>query len=145
MNESSQAVDASVFELMPDGEKCLWGARCGACSVVSFPVSDACNKCSATDMQRIKLAERGTLWSWTVQRFPPVSPPYRGVGSFEPFAVGYVELQDQVRVEARLLGDVDAGFHIGEAMQLQALPVYTDDAGVRRVSFAFARGESGNE
>lgn len=52
------------------------------------------------------LAGEGVLWTWTVQRFPPKSPPYEPApGDFEPFAVGYVELPDGVRVEAII--DVD--------------------------------------
>lgn len=45
----------------------------------------------------------GTLWTWTVQRFPPKSPPYvPPPEGFTPFAVGYVELADGSRVEAVL-------------------------------------------
>jgi hypothetical protein len=31
----------------------------------------------------------GPLWTYTVQSFPPKSPPY--TGAFEPYGVGYVE------------------------------------------------------
>jgi uncharacterized OB-fold protein len=145
MNESMKAVDASVFDVMSNGECCLWGVRCAVCSTVGFPATEACSKCSATDMHQIKLANAGVLWSWTVQRFPPVSPPYQASENFEPFAVGYIELPDQLRIEARLLGDVDAGFVIGEAMQLCALPVFEDEEGAARVTYAFARKELINE
>jgi uncharacterized OB-fold protein len=74
-----------------------------------------------------------------------VSPPYQTSENFEPFAVGYIELPDQLRIEARLLGDVDAGFVIGEAMQLCALPVFEDEEGAARVTYAFARKELINE
>ena len=43
----------------------------------------------------VKLARQGKLWSWTVQRFRPKSPPYAGAytpETFKPYAVGYVYL-----------------------------------------------------
>jgi uncharacterized OB-fold protein len=50
-----------------------------------------------------ELSSHGTVWGSTVQRFAPKSPPYvvpeRG---FVPFAVGYVELPEGVKVEAVL-------------------------------------------
>jgi uncharacterized OB-fold protein len=58
----------------------------------------------------------GVLWTWTVQRFPPKSPPYVvPPDGFVPFAVGYVELVDGSRIEAIL--DVETP-HIGMKLQL---------------------------
>ena len=63
----------------------------------------------------------GVLWTWTVQRFPPKSPPYvPPADEFTPFAVGYVELADGSRVEAVL--DVESP-RIGMRLRL------TQDAG----------------
>lgn len=43
------------------------------------------------------------MWAHTVQRFAPKSPPYAPPAEgFAPFAVGYVELPDGVKVEAIL-------------------------------------------
>ena len=56
-------------------------------------------------METVELAPRGTLWTWTIQGFPPKAPPYVGEtdpARFEPFGVGYVELPGQLKVEARL-------------------------------------------
>ncbi|MCP2242238.1 Zn-ribbon domain-containing OB-fold protein [Lentzea aerocolonigenes] len=60
----------------------------------------------------------GTLWTWTVQRFAPKSPPYvLPEDGFRPFAVGYVELDGEgVRVAAVLdvpdLDDVRIGMRL---------------------------------
>ena len=49
------------------------------------------------------LPAEGTLWTWTVQRFAPKSPPYvPPADGFRPFALGYVELDSGVRVAAVL-------------------------------------------
>ena len=70
------------------------------------------------------LARRGTLWSWTIQCFPPKSPPYAAgdADAFEPYGVGYVELPGEVRVEARLTeADADR-LRIGMPMELTLVP-----------------------
>ena len=54
-------------------------------------------------MTTLELSSRGTVWGFTVQRFAPKSPPYVvPEGGFVPFAVGYVELPEGVKVEAVL-------------------------------------------
>jgi uncharacterized OB-fold protein len=53
--------------------------------------------------ETFELSRRGVVWAHTVQRFPPKSPPYvPPAEGFTPFAVGYVELPDGVKVEALL-------------------------------------------
>ena len=54
-------------------------------------------------MTALELSSRGTVWGFTVQRFAPKSPPYVvPEGGFVPFAVGYVELPEGIKVEAVL-------------------------------------------
>lgn len=78
----------------------LQGSLCGRCTVTTYPQNDQCLRCGAL-MTEIALSRRGQLWSWTVQRFSPKSPPYLPpVDGFVPFVVGYVELAEGVRVEA---------------------------------------------
>jgi uncharacterized OB-fold protein len=94
--------------------------------VVAYPSLPACPRCASTNMTRQPLSGRGTLWTWTVQRFPPKSPPYEG--TFRPFAIGYVELPEGVRVEAIL--DVDEPY-IGQPMRLSqahGVPHYEEAA-----------------
>lgn len=81
----------------------LQGSRCADCGTAAFPVSDVCRKCGRTSMDTIDLGREGTVWAFTVQRFAPKSPPYVPPATgFVPFAVGYVELPDGIRVEAVL-------------------------------------------
>lgn len=86
--------------------------------------------------ERILLPRRGRLWSWTVQRFRPKSPPYAGPEAFEPYAVGYVELDGALIVEGRIVGAAFDTLVIGMPMQLVPLPFEFGD-GSARASFAF--------
>jgi len=81
----------------------LTGSRCRDCGNVAFPEATGCQRCGSADLTAVALADSGTVWAHTVQRFAPKSPPYvPPAEGFTPFAVGYVELPDGVRVEAVL-------------------------------------------
>jgi len=101
----------------------LVGSECATCGTVSFPRQAACPRCTSTDVTEKRLARRGTLWSWTIQRFRPKSPPYTGPEEFEPYGVGYIELPGEVRVEARLTET--SGLQIGMEMELTMIPEAT--------------------
>jgi uncharacterized OB-fold protein len=92
------------------------------------------------DTETVELATRGTLWTWTVQGFPPKSPPFVGdadPATFQPFGVGYVELPDEVKVEARLTESDPQRLAIGMEMELVIVPLNVDDDGNELVTFAF--------
>jgi len=121
----------------PSDDPQLIGSRCGACGIVAFPAQDACPRCASTAMSARLLPRRGRLWAWTTQEFPPPSPPYTGPTgeAFAPFGVGYVELADEVKVEARLTQI--HGLRIGMDMELVLVPFRTDGDGNEVVAFAF--------
>ena len=81
------------------------------------------------------LADRGTLWTWTVQAFEPKAPYRAPEGGFVPYGVGYVDLGDVI-VESRLLGD-PARFEIGMPMRLTLLPLRAGPDGAPVVGYAF--------
>jgi len=81
----------------------LTGSRCLHCGTVAFPAARGCQSCGHQSMAAAELSRSGTVWGFTVQRFAPKSPPYVvPEGGFVPFAVGYVELPEGVKVEAVL-------------------------------------------
>jgi uncharacterized OB-fold protein len=84
---------------------------------IVFPCPDG-ERC-----ERVPLASEGTLWSFTVQRFRPKTPPYAGPEDFAPWIVAYVELPGQVIVEARLVGVDVADATIGMPVRLTPVPL----------------------
>jgi uncharacterized OB-fold protein len=88
----------------------------------------------------VPLGTEGTLWSFTVQRFRPKSPPYAGPEDFEPYAVGYVELPGEVIVESRLVGIPFDRLVIGLPVTLTTEALTID--GEPRIGFAFTRTEA---
>jgi uncharacterized OB-fold protein len=117
----------------------LVGSRCRRCGVVAFPRQGSCAACTSDDVEERRLGRRGTLWTWTIQCFPPKSPPYAGAAeAFEPYGVGYVELPGEVRVEARLTEADPGRLRIGMPMELVLVPAPGPD-GV--LTYAFAPAE----
>ncbi|MEB8340207.1 Zn-ribbon domain-containing OB-fold protein [Streptomyces endophyticus] len=92
----------------PQGSYGLKGSHCSGCSVTVYPADESCPRCGGPAADAV-LSGAGTLWTWTVQRYAPKSPPYKEPpGGFVPFALGYVELDEGVRVAAVLdVGDID--------------------------------------
>ena len=86
------------------------------------------------------LPREGTLWSWTVQRFRPKTPPYAGPEAFEPYAVGYVALGDALIVEGRLTGCALDGYRIDMPMMLTTERFERADGAIC-TTFAFAPRE----
>lgn len=81
-----------------------------------------------SDYETYPLKREGTLWSFTVQRYRPKSPPFAGPEAFAPWAVGYVELPDETIVEARLAHVALDAIHIGMALELTFVPLDPDAA-----------------
>lgn len=124
----------------PSDEPRLIGSRCLECGNHMFPVQDECPKCSNANNEQVELSNRGTLWTWTIQGYPPKSPPYKGntdPKTFEPFGVGYVELPGQLKVESRLTINDPEQLKIGMEMELVLIPLYTNDDGEEVMTFAF--------
>jgi uncharacterized OB-fold protein len=83
------------------------------------------------------LPQVGVLWTWTVQRFPPKSPYIGDVATFQPYAVGYIDLDGEVLVESRIVCDDPDGLFIGMAMRLCTEPLATDGNGDTILTYAF--------
>jgi uncharacterized OB-fold protein len=102
----------------------LTGSRCLHCGTVAFPAVRGCQRCGGASHEELQLGTRGTVWGFTVHRFAPKSPPYVvPAGGFVPFAVGYVELPEGVKVEAVLDSTDLAGLQGAEVTLVATDPV----------------------
>lgn len=124
----------------PSDRPQLIASRCSACEDVAFPRQQSCPDCSSDDVEEILLSRRGTVWTWTIQNFPPPIPPYAGSGdrdTFIPYGVAYIELPEGIRVEARLTENDPEKLSIGMEMELVIEKFADDDEGNELVTFAF--------
>lgn len=113
----SVAVAEGVFVERGDGPRLIAGRR-KADGEMRFPMPTGPE---AALYDPVELAPEGKLWSYTVQRFRPKTPPYIGADdekTFKPFAVGYVEFPGQVICEGRILVDDPSSLRIGLPMKV---------------------------
>jgi uncharacterized OB-fold protein len=125
----------------PSDEPRLLASRCTGCDNHMFPVQGACPRCSGTETEIVELPRRGTLWTWTVQGYPPKAPPFAGDDdpeTFQPFGVGYVEIDGRIRVESRLTEADPANLTFGMDLEMVVDPLYVNSEGEEVVTFAFA-------
>ena len=125
-----RAIAPQVFVTGPSPH--LLGARHRRTGRLVFPWDPADG-----EHEPCALPARGTLWSFTVQRFRPKSPPYAGPEGFEPYAVGYVELPGALIVESRLTGIPFEHLRIGMPLQFTTLRLNTAPDGAALMTYAF--------
>jgi uncharacterized OB-fold protein len=97
---------------------------------------------SAKTHEPVPLASEGTLWSYTVQRYRPKTPPYAGPDAFSPWVVAYVELPGQVIVEAPLYGVAFEDVTIGMPVRFSPAPLNPQDADSVMIPAFVAMGDS---
>lgn len=124
----------------PAEEPALIGGKASDGSVV-FPFRSSRLVAGAREeLEKVELPRRGRLWTFTSQVFRPTSPPYAGEDdprTFQPYTVGYVELPDGLRIEARLTEPDPEKLVIGQEMELVIVPFAHDTDGKQTVSYAF--------
>ncbi|MCW2791778.1 MAG: hypothetical protein JWO76_876 [Nocardioides sp.] len=135
---TTRLIDDSIFTDLEGAHEvpALAGSACEGCGTTTFPRQSSCPRCGGVAMSDTALAREGTIWSATVQHFPP-KPPFRFDGDFQPFGMGYVDL-GAVIVESRFTeGSMDR-LAIGTPVELTLLPAFTDEDGTQVLTFAFA-------
>jgi len=78
----------------------LQGRRCAECGKLSVDEGRPCPFCGSQGGSPIPLSGRGRLLSWTTIRVPPGR-----YASEAPYAVGLLELEEGLRLTARLAAD----------------------------------------
>jgi uncharacterized OB-fold protein len=131
---TARPVAEGLFVQGEGGPRLIGGRRRDGRIVFPMPTGSGAQDCEA-----VELSPEGRLWSYTVQRFRP-KPPFNGPGddrSFQPYAVGYVELPGEVIVESRLAVDDFATLVIGMPMRLVTEVFRQDADGGDVLTYAF--------
>jgi uncharacterized OB-fold protein len=113
-----------------DGAVRLHGSKCAQCGVVAFPPHPLCPACGADAGQdTVQLSPTGTLYSFSEIHIAPK-------GFATPYAVGYVDLPEGVRVFGQIDATV-AELAVGQAVAVTLGPVRTDASGRMVTSYRF--------
>lgn len=146
MPKNQIPIQEGLFTWPSDNPR-LIGSKCKNCGQVTFPAQTSCAACCLQHTENIELSQEGTLWTWTIQGFPPKSPPYakqETPETYVPYGVGYVELSEGVRVETRLTENDPEKLNIGMRMQLVVEPFIEDDNGNELMVYFFKPLDQGD-
>jgi uncharacterized OB-fold protein len=129
------------WSLDDSGVPNLIGAKCPQCGTYVFPPRENnCPNpgCSADELEQVRLSRRGTLWSYTENRYQP-PPPYPQQAQFEPFAVAAVQLADEglIVLGKVVEGTLAADLKVGMEMELTTMALYVDDDGIEHTVYAW--------
>ncbi len=116
----------------------LLGSRCRTCSTPYFPRSLSCHnpECGESQMEDADFGPRGSLWSCAIQNYPPPLPA-RYEEPYTPYAVGVVDLDEGLRVVARMSVDDPESLQLGVEVELTIEPICRDEAGREVVTWKF--------
>ena len=109
-----------------DGEPVLLGAVCRSCGSRMFPSGPVCSNCMSEDVEPEEMPRVGTLYSFTIAHVGPKNWK-------KPYALGYVDLENDVRVFAHLRGDVA----IGDDVELASGEIGKTAEGIPITTFVF--------
>lgn len=112
----------------------LIGSRCDSCGGLAFPPRQVCAKCGSTVLSRVRLGETGRLYTYAIVRQAPKEFP-------TPYVIGYVDLDEGVRVFTRVITDSEQGLRLGMPMTLRAAPLPGGDGDT--VAYAFTPEDEG--
>jgi uncharacterized OB-fold protein len=108
----------------------LIGSKCARCGAVAFPPHPSCPACGAESGQvAVQLSPVGTLYTFSEIHIAPQ-------GFATPYAVGYVDLPEGVRLFGQIEGRA-ADLRLGQRVVVTLGPVRTEASGRTVVSYKF--------
>ena len=120
-----------TFPIPAGAAACLLGNCCRECKATYFPPRQICPRCMKEGvLDSLPLSRRGTLYTYTVIRQAPPRYPV-------PYAVGYVDLPEGVRVFAQLEGWERRELKADEAMEVFFTTIRVDERGEGLVGYRF--------
>jgi uncharacterized OB-fold protein len=130
-NSEPRFVAPALVESSPAGTPRLIGGRCANCGALSFPRAAVCTECMSEEIKKTELAGDGHVYSFSIVHQAPR-------GWSVPYALGYVDLADKVRVLAHI--DVpERALAINMPVRLAVGRVGTGPAGEPLMSYTFVQ------
>src|SRR4030067_1394309 len=113
----------------------LIGSRCHRCGEVFFPKKayGICNHCQSKNLEEVKLSRKGKIYAFTiVMQKPPEY--YKGP---VPYAEGFVELPEGVRVETLFTDCNFDDLRIGMDVEMVIERLQEDEEGNEILAYKF--------
>jgi len=112
------------------------GIRCGDCGTALLGIRRRCENCSSIDVAKEVFSCEGTIYTYTIQRYPPPTP-FIGPQPWIPRAVAWIDLDKKgPRILAPIEGPADQ-VTIGLRVVAQFDIGWKDERGREVVAFSF--------
>lgn len=112
----------------------LIGSRCDQCRREYFPPREVCPKCFPEGiehkMEKSKLSTRGKLYTYSIVQVAPKR-------FLPPYALGYVDFPEGVRVLGQLTTNDPSRIRIGMTVQAELGRIAVDEQGNEVTSYKF--------
>ena len=119
-------------------EEKLMGTRCKNCNELFLPPRPICIKCHSAEMEWVEMVGQGTLSAFTCIAIGPPFMTEEGYNRKNPYCSGVVELEEGVRVDARIEGvDTNNPENIKVGMPLSAKFLHRGGKETLRTFLAF--------
>ena len=113
-----------------EGRLHLIGMKCSYCETLAFPAREICSSCGQPDgLGAHELSNTGTLYTFSEVHVGPN-------GFATPYVVGYVDLEDGVRVLAQIDGTVET-LTVGQKVRSFLGQIRARPDGTRVLSYRF--------
>lgn len=96
---------ASFDQYLAEG--ILMASRCTDCGTLNLPPHAICPRCHSENLEWTETSGKGKLAGFTVVSIAPTFMIEQGYGRDKPYVSGVVELEEGVKISARITG-VDA-------------------------------------
>jgi len=121
-----------ALDIQDDGPV-LIGVRCTSCGTVAFPRSSICSSCMSETLVDEPMPSCGNLYSWTSVH---VGSPRMN----KPITIGYVDLQNGVRVFSHLVAR-NRALEVDQPVELSVAIVGRTEEGNPIQTFVFVPAE----
>ena len=124
-----------VLILQADDEKPhLMGSRCQACGKIYFPQQEFCTECLGEGtMKGHLLSCQGKIYSFTVVERETLAPK----GFQVPYAYGYIDLPEGVRVLSKIIGWGPETLKINAPVEMVLEEIRQNEVGEKIIGFRF--------
>lgn len=129
------SVKEGMWVTLPNGSIQLIASQCENCGEVFFPKKEngICTYCQSTKLHEIPLSTRGVIYDYTiVMQRPPIY--YRGD---VPYAFGFVELPEGIRIRSLFTGCEFSELKIGMEVELVLEKLCDNEDGDEIIAYKF--------
>lgn len=102
MTQENNPTMATYREFINEGK--LMGSRCLNCGAVFLPLRPICGKCQQASMELVPMNGKGKVAAYSLIAIGPQMMIEEGFDRQHPYCSGIVELDEGVRIPARIVG-----------------------------------------